>query len=84
MICDVFRFQRRLQKIKQSNKVDGQSVARLIEEVEQSIATAQQRKQNLPKIIYPDILPIAQKSDLIKKTILENQVTILCGETGSG
>lgn len=92
MLSDVFRFRRRLQKIKQKQRADGgadkqghkESIAQLAEEIEQSIATAESRKQQLPVINYPEALPISQKSDLIKKTILENQVTILCGETGSG
>jgi ATP-dependent helicase HrpA len=84
MLRDVFRFRRRLQKIKQAKSVDKQVITQITKEIDQSIATAQARKDNLPVITYPDVLPIAQKSDLIKKTVLENQVTILCGETGSG
>ena len=89
MLSDVFRFRRRLQKIKQAGKQENkqaqaQKVSQLNTEIERSMSTALSRKQNLPLITYPDILPIAQKSDLIKKTILQNQVTILCGETGSG
>ncbi|MDT8282233.1 MAG: ATP-dependent RNA helicase HrpA, partial [Gammaproteobacteria bacterium] len=81
MLCDVFGFRHRLQKIKQADKA---SISPLMKEIEQSIATVLSRKNNLPQISYNDELPIAQKSDLIKKTVLENQVTILCGETGSG
>ena len=84
MLCDVFHFRRRLKKIKQAKQVDKSSLSQLAKDIERSIATALSRKQNLPKITYHDVLPIAQKSDLIKKAILENQVTILCGETGSG
>jgi ATP-dependent helicase HrpA len=88
MVADVFRFRRRLQKIKQGKSVDKQNhkqaIAQLSQEIELSVATALSRKKNLPLITYPDELPIAQKSDLIKKTILKHQVTILCGETGSG
>ena len=84
MLCDVFHFRRRLKKIKQAKQVDKSSISQLAKDIERSIATALSRKQKLPKITYHDVLPIAQKSDLIKKAILENQVTILCGETGSG
>ncbi len=89
MLSDVFRFRRRLQKIKQSGKKGDTEfqVKKLVElshEIERSCATALLRKQNIPLISYPDILPISQKSELIKKTIQQNQVTILCGETGSG
>ncbi|MGB5396385.1 MAG: DEAD/DEAH box helicase, partial [Gammaproteobacteria bacterium] len=93
MLSDVYRFRRRLQKINKSKS--GRTVAGetppvneaqelLAAEIEQSIATAQARKQAVPAITYPDDLPIAQKSELIKETIQHNQVTILCGETGSG
>ncbi|NOQ90296.1 MAG: DEAD/DEAH box helicase, partial [Gammaproteobacteria bacterium] len=88
MLSDVFPFRRRLQKIKQAKSSDGQGgkqvVDQIIKDIERSVATAETRKQSLPIITYPDELPIAQKSELIKKTIVENQVTILCGETGSG
>ena len=84
MLSDVFRFRRRLKKIKLAKSVDRQAMEKLTKEINLSIATAQARLDSLPVITYPELLPIAQKKDLIKKTILENQVTILCGETGSG
>ena len=84
MLSDVFRFRRRLQKFKQETATDKQSWNALGEEIERSIVKVESRKSNLPKISYPEELPISQKSALIKKTIKENQVTILCGETGSG
>jgi ATP-dependent helicase HrpA len=43
-----------------------------------------QRFHARPRPTFPDDLPIVQKRDEIAKAILENQVTILCGETGSG
>ena len=84
MMSDVFRFRRRLKKIKHAKQIDKSSIAQLAKDIEQSIAAVLVRKQNLPFITYPDDLPIAQKGDIIKKTLLANQVTILCGETGSG
>ena len=61
-----------------------QTLSALKNDIEQSISIAELRRQNLPDISYPAELPISQKSDLIKKAILQNQVIILCGETGSG
>ncbi len=88
MLSDVFPFRRRLQNIKKNKKEDNsvteKKISTLVRELESSIAVADSRKKNLPLITYPENLPIAQKSELIKKTIRENQVTILCGETGSG
>ena len=88
MLIDVFRFRRRLQKISKAKQPDNaahkQTIVQLTKEVERSMATVQARIDNLPVFTYPDALPIVQKSNLIKKIMLENQVTILCGETGSG
>ena len=88
MLKDEHVLRRRLQKIKQAKTTDTrgrqEALAQLSHDIEQSIAAAQSRRQNLPSITYPDDLPIAQKSVLIKETIRHNQVTILCGETGSG
>ena len=38
----------------------------------------------LPKPEFDNTLPVHEKLDEIKKTVAENQVTIICGETGSG
>jgi ATP-dependent helicase HrpA len=87
MIADVQGFRRRLKRVSDHNdkqQNNKQKLAELEKHIEKSIATAEERKKKLPIITYPDDLPIAQKSELIKKIICENQVTILCGETGSG
>ena len=86
MISDVQGFRRRLKRVGNNNKQksDKQKLAELEKHIEKSVSTAEERKKKLPTITYPDDLPIAQKSELIKKIISENQVTILCGETGSG
>src|SRR5437899_1324079 len=43
-----------------------------------------QRRARLPKISYPDDLPVSQRREEIAKAISENQVVVICGETGSG
>ena len=88
MLSDVYRFRHRLQKIKNTNS-DSESVcdrqlSQLKKDIERSAATVQSRKENVPVINYPEELPISQKREVIKETILNNQVTVLCGETGSG
>ena len=82
MLSDVHRLRRSLKKLNKGK--DRDKLEQLGGEIEQSIAIAKKRKQNVPVISYPDDLPIAQKKTLIKETILQHQVTILCGETGSG
>ncbi|WP_210725543.1 ATP-dependent RNA helicase HrpA [Candidatus Colwellia aromaticivorans] len=52
--------------------------------IEQSITEKQQKLQNVPKVSYPDGLPISENAELISQTISNNQVVIIAGETGSG
>ena len=41
--------------------------------------------REIPKNIYfPENLPVTEKHDEIIKVIRQNQVSIICGETGSG
>ena len=61
-----------------------QKLERLETELQTSIDKRQLRLQNLPKPEYPEELPVAERREEIIKTIRENQVTIICGETGSG
>jgi ATP-dependent helicase HrpA len=42
------------------------------------------RRENLPKPEFPQDLPVVERRDEIAKLISENQVVIVCGETGSG
>jgi ATP-dependent helicase HrpA len=43
-----------------------------------------QRLRNLPQPTYPDDLPVVAMRAEIRRAIAENQVVIICGETGSG
>ena len=61
---------------------------KLIEPLQQhmlkSIEDKQKKIKNLPKITYPDGLPISENAAHISATIKANQVVIIAGETGSG
>ncbi|WP_051092074.1 ATP-dependent RNA helicase HrpA [Colwellia piezophila] len=61
---------------------------KLVEQLQQgilkSIADKKQKISNLPKITYPEGLPISQNAEQISKAIQDNQVVIIAGETGSG
>lgn len=43
-----------------------------------------ERQAHLPKPTFFDDLPVNQKQEEIKQAVLQNQVVIICGETGSG
>lgn len=61
---------------------------RLLGEIAQKIHVSQQKYQqrlsHLPKPEYPLELPVSSRRDEIAKAIQNNQVVIVCGETGSG
>ena len=52
--------------------------------IEKSIGEKQQKLKNLPKISYPEGLPISENAEQIAQAIRDNQVVIIAGETGSG
>ncbi len=81
-----FILNRELQKLSRldtKNKNFESTLQRLQKRISTSIEQRKQRLNNLPKLSYPD-LPVADRREEIIKTIRDNQVTIICGETGSG
>ncbi len=92
MLADRHALRRKLRDATDLQKLkDEKSVARaqrLLGEVAQKVRTSQQkfaaRLANLPKPEYPLELPVSGKKDEIAAAITNNQVVIICGETGSG
>ncbi len=56
----------------------------LREKFERSITARALRRQGLPKPGFPEELPVNQRRAEIAEAIRDNQVVIICGETGSG
>ncbi|WP_347989988.1 ATP-dependent RNA helicase HrpA [Methylomonas sp. AM2-LC] len=75
----VQRLRGELKKVKQPESL----LNALATKIEQSQARCQQRRATVPQINYPD-LPVTAKKDEIAALIQQHQVTIICGETGSG
>ncbi|BBG58833.1 ATP-dependent RNA helicase HrpA [Providencia rustigianii] len=67
---------------------DQKSRMAVIEVIKGDIEKAKQKVEkkclNVPKIIYPDNLPVSQKKQVILEAIQHHQVVIIAGETGSG
>ncbi len=51
--------------------------------IDQSVSSRNRRLASIPVLNFPD-LPVTGKKDDIAKLIKDNQVLIVCGETGSG
>lgn len=87
MRTDRYRFRQQLRGLTKPGK-DGVSpedrLTRLAEAVRRSVDLRELRRVGVPKIRYDDELPISAKRDEIGRAIRDNQVIIICGETGSG
>ena len=87
MGIDALRLLKELDRIKQRAK-SGKPFDAMLQKwqraLEKSQARVLARQAALPKIEFPDNLPISLKREEISRTIAEHQVVILAGETGSG
>ena len=73
----------RLRNEFQKGKNPADQLAALSARIERSVALRNKRLANVPALNFPD-LPVTGKKDEIAKLIGDNQVVVVCGETGSG
>lgn len=86
LIKDRFRFSKRIDG---ASKIKNESARNAVFDeialdIAQSMMVVEQRKQQMPKIEYPALLPVSQKRDDIAQAIAHHQVVIIASETGSG
>lgn len=60
------------------------SLQQINKEIIKSIDDKTKKLTSLPKITYPEGLPISENAEQIAQAIKDNQVVIIAGETGSG
>ncbi|WOH38288.1 ATP-dependent RNA helicase HrpA [Thalassotalea fonticola] len=84
--CDRGILKKRLHGLKNINneKKKLNALATIEEAINQSINSKIHLLKSIPKISYPEQLPVSQSVDKIAQAIKENQVVIIAGETGSG
>ncbi|HEX6022158.1 MAG TPA: ATP-dependent RNA helicase HrpA [Solirubrobacter sp.] len=80
-IQDEYRLRRRLQRLDTN---DTKARERLERDVERARQRLERRKAAVPKISYPEDLPVSARRDDLLAAIRDNQVVIVAGETGSG
>ncbi len=83
---DQYRLRRALDKLRADAKAGRDVAAELAGlrgRIEASLAIRAARAASVPGLDYPD-LPVAEKRDDILAAVLQHQVVIVCGETGSG
>lgn len=86
LIKDRFRFSKRIDG---ASKIKNESARNAVFDeialdIAQSMMVVEQRKQQMPKIEYPALLPVSQKRDDIAQAIAHHQVVIVVSEAGSG
>ena len=75
---------RRLEQTVRGGNGAAADIGKLLDDVQRSEAQARTAAGGLAAVTYPEELPISAKRDEIARAIAENQVVIVCGETGSG
>ncbi|WP_240759960.1 ATP-dependent RNA helicase HrpA, partial [Phytoactinopolyspora endophytica] len=85
-IRDEHRLRRRLDGIRKSRRDENASAAlrEAAAEVEAAEKRVASRVSSVPRIVYPEQLPVSQRKDDIAAAIRDHQVVIVAGETGSG
>ncbi|WP_394211389.1 ATP-dependent RNA helicase HrpA [Enterovibrio calviensis] len=86
MIKDRFRLSKRIKGAQRIKKDEARQAVfeELALDIARSMQVRMQRLQSMPKISYPEQLPVSQKKDDIAEAIANHQVVIVAGETGSG
>ena len=87
MLADQFGLRRSLKSIRsaqKANKPFDRSLKKLTTRLEKSISLRERRQKSVPKITYPEDLPVVARKQEIADAIAEHQVIVVCGETGSG
>lgn len=80
--ADFFRLNRQIKQLSRQPAPD--RLAALNEKIERSCKLRQQLQRNLPVFEYPEELPVSARRGEISTAIRNHQVTLICGETGSG
>lgn len=82
MLSDRFRFNKSLQHLKKT--FNDEKLKQLEKNINSSLQLAVKRAETKPAPTFPAALPVNERFDDICQAIAENQVIVLCGETGSG
>ncbi|WP_233163406.1 ATP-dependent RNA helicase HrpA [Glycomyces salinus] len=83
--ADQRALRRRLREAREQTGADRKAAFAALEaDIEVKEAELAAREASVPKIVYPDELPVSQRRDDIAEAIRDHQVVVIAGETGSG
>src|SRR3954470_5148792 len=75
---------KRLEELSRRGTDLSADLQKLLADAKQSEARASDRQAKLPRVTYPEELPISARRAEIADAVKTHQVVIVCGETGSG
>jgi ATP-dependent helicase HrpA len=75
---------RRARRAARASKPNSRLVERMVGELEKSESRVRARRGSSPAICYPPDLPVSRERATLREAIRDNQVVVVCGETGSG
>lgn len=81
---DYYKLKRQFDRLLNDAKNDAAGLQVLFKKIDDSMQTKQEREKNKPNCHFDNDLPINQHAEIITTALENNQVVILCGETGSG
>nr|BFE99560.1 ATP-dependent RNA helicase HrpA [Streptoalloteichus tenebrarius] len=86
MLRDQRRLGRRLDGLRgsRSPRAREAAMAEIAAEIERAALRVARRRAAVPRIEYPEALPVSQRKDEILAAVRDHQVVIVAGETGSG
>ncbi|MBO8190605.1 ATP-dependent RNA helicase HrpA [Streptomyces oryzae] len=86
MLGDQHRLARRLAGARKIRKSEARAavLAEISAAMDASELRVAARRAAVPRITYPEQLPVSQKKDAILEAVRDHQVVIVAGETGSG
>ncbi|MDO9318786.1 MAG: ATP-dependent RNA helicase HrpA [Gammaproteobacteria bacterium] len=87
LLTDQGRFRSQLERLRRLQTGHGArelQLENLSKNVISSIEEVNRRLASIPALNYPEHLPVSEKRELISNALLNHQVIILAGETGSG
>src|SRR4051794_15366384 len=61
-----------------------EKLARLLTLLDESTSRWEKRRALIPRLDYDEWLPVVARREEIAATMRDNQVVVVCGETGSG
>src|SRR3954463_9755036 len=87
MQADRFRLRNLLRAVRrdeEQGRAPDEKLEKLLKQLDESNARREKRQSLVPRLEYDESLPVVARREEIAAAIRDNQVVVVCGETGSG